>query len=191
MIQDKFKIKLQHFIVCSNHFSKIWKYNRIGESNTPSIFRDLEIKWSKVSRENLEIWCLKINNWLMYCFDIDTLLWHLMDFVILFHWSECYFNPHIHKIAPRGPKHDFWQPVLIYKCQKGQISCVPLFSCQKTYIIIFQNSQEYVNFIPIYFDSPGTHQLNKDNNFSGISPLQVKLWYHNMFSRITFTWDLK
>ena len=31
-------------LVCSNQFSKTWKYNRIGESNTPLIFKDLGMK---------------------------------------------------------------------------------------------------------------------------------------------------
>ena len=90
-------------------------------------------------------------------------------------------------MGPWGTKHDIWPPVLIKKCQQAQIACVYLFSCQKTYIIIFQNSQEILNFVPIYFESPGTHNLNKDHNFSWISPLQVKLRYH-MFSRNT--WNL-
>ena len=123
----------------------------------------------------------------MYCLDIGTLLWHLMCFVIVSHWSECYFDPQIYKIGPWGTKYHFWQPVLIEKCQKAQIPCVPLFSRQKTCITIFENSQEIVNSIPIYFESPGTHNLNKDHNFSWISPLKVKLRYH-MFSRNT--WNL-
>ena len=49
MIPDNFKNNFQQFIVCRNHFSKIWKYSRIGQSITPAIFRDLEIKWSKVN----------------------------------------------------------------------------------------------------------------------------------------------
>ena len=109
------KNNLQQSMACSNHFSKVWKCNRIGQSNTPSISRDLEIKWNKVSWENLGICCLKINNGLMYCLGIGTLLWHLMDFVILSHWSECYLKLHIHKMGPRGPKNHFWQPVLIKK----------------------------------------------------------------------------
>ena len=114
----------------------------------------------------------------MYCLDIGTLLWHLLCFVILSHWRECYFNLHIHKRGPWGTKYHFWQPVLIEKCQKAKISCVPLFSSQKTCIIIFQNSQEIVNFIPIYFESLRTHNLDKDRNFLWISPLQVKLRNH-------------
>ena len=52
-------------------------------------------------------------------------------------------------MGPRGSKNHFWQPVLIEKCQKALIPCVPLFCCQKTYIIIFQNSQKIVNFVSI------------------------------------------
>ena len=52
-------------------------------------------------------------------------------------------------MGPWEPNHHFWQRVLIEKCQKAQIPYVPLFSCQKTYITIFQNSQEIVNFVPI------------------------------------------
>ena len=63
LIQDMFKNNLQRFTVYSNHFSKIWKYNRIRQSNTPSIFRDLEITWIKISCENLGTCCLKINSW--------------------------------------------------------------------------------------------------------------------------------
>ena len=77
-----------------------------------------------------------------------------------------------------------WYPVMT---PNGFCYIVSL-KCQKTYIIIFQNSHEIVNYIPIYSDYQGTHNLNKDHNFSRISPLQVKLWYH-IFSRITFTWD--
>ena len=85
-------------------------------------------------------------------------------------------------MGPWGTKYHFWQPILIEKCQKAQIPCVPLFYIRKTCIIIFQNSQEIANFVPIYLESPGTHNLNKDHNFFWISPLQVKLRYH-MFSR--------
>ena len=138
--------------------------------------------------QSLGICCLKINNWWMYCLDIGTLLWHLMCFVILSHWIQCYFNPHIHKMGPWKTKYHFWKPVLIEKCQKAQIACVPLFSSQKACIIIFQNSQEMANFVPIYFESPGTHNLNKNHNFLWISPLQVKLQDH-MFSRNT--WNLR
>ena len=84
-----------------------------------------------------------------------------MGFVIFSH-----FNPHIHKMGPGATKHHFWRPVLIEKCQKTQIPCVPLFSCHKTYIIIVQNLQEIPNFVPIYFESPGAHNLDKDHNFS-------------------------
>ena len=49
LIQDMFKNNLQHLIVCSIQFSKIWRYNIIGHKNTPSIFRYLEIQWSKGS----------------------------------------------------------------------------------------------------------------------------------------------
>ena len=38
-------IMFVYYIQC---ISKFWKYNRIEQSNTPSVFRDLEIKWSKV-----------------------------------------------------------------------------------------------------------------------------------------------
>ena len=73
----------------------------------------------------------------------------------MFHWSKCYFNPHVHKMDSWGPKHHFSQPVLIQKCQKAQSPCVPLFSCQKTYY-----------------------------NFSEFTRnCQVILWYH-MFSNI-------
>ena len=65
----------------------------------------------------------------------------------------------------RGTKHHFWLLVLIKNFQKAQIPCVPLFSSQKTYSIIFQNSQEIVNFVAIYFEFPVTHNLNKDHNF--------------------------
>ena len=123
----------------------------------------------------------------MYCLDISTLLWHLMWSVILSHWSECYFKTHIHKMCPWGTKHHFWQSVLIEKCQKAQIPYVPLFSSQETCIIIFQNSRDIVNFIPIYFESTGTHNLNKGQYFSWIGPLQVKLQYC-MFSKNT--WNL-
>ena len=33
-------------------------------------------------------------------------------------------------------------------------------------VIIIQNLQETVNFVSIYFESPGTHNLNKDHYFS-------------------------
>ena len=118
----------------------------------------------------------------MYCLDIGTLLWDLMCFVILSHRRECYFNPIYIKWVPEEPNTIIWQPILIEKCQKAQIPCVPLFYIRKTCIIIFQNSQEIANFVPIYLESPGTHNLNKDHNFFWISPLQVKLRYH-MFSR--------
>ena len=42
-------LRMQQFINCNNQFSKIWKYNRTEKSDTPSIFKNLEIKWSKVS----------------------------------------------------------------------------------------------------------------------------------------------
>ena len=149
LIQDIFKNNLQQFIVCSNQFSKICKYNGTGQSSTSSIFKHLEVKWSKASWENLWISCFKINNWWMYCLDICTLLWHVMGFFILFPRSECYFNPQIHKMGPWGPKHHFSQSVSIQKYVKAQIPCVPLFSCQKAYITSFQNSQEIVNFVTI------------------------------------------
>ena len=52
-------------------------------------------------------------------------------------------------MGPFGHKHHFWQPVLIKKCQKAQIPCVPLIFCQKADAMVFQNSQEIVNFVPI------------------------------------------
>ena len=82
-----FKNNLQEFfIVCSNHFSKIWKYDKIGQSNTPSIFRDLEIKWSKVNCL-IEQQISQMNrNWLIYTgFNSSAILWiiqtcHLTNF---------------------------------------------------------------------------------------------------------------
>ena len=38
-------IMFVYYIPC---ISKIWKYNSIEQSNSPSVFRDLEIKWGKV-----------------------------------------------------------------------------------------------------------------------------------------------
>ena len=49
-----------------------------------------------------------------------------MDFVILFHCEECYFNPHMHKMSPlQGLKNYFWQPILLEKYQNRQIPRVP------------------------------------------------------------------
>ena len=105
----------------------------------------------------------------MYCLDNGTLLRHLMGFVILPHLSECHFKPHTHDMGPRGTKHHFWQPVLIKKCQEAHILCVLLSFSQKRYIMISQNLQEIVNFVSIYFESPETHNLNKDHNYLWIS----------------------
>ena len=63
--------------------------------------------------------------------------------------SEWYFNQHIHKMGLRGPKHHFWQPVLIKKCQKAQILCVPLFLLPEN---IYHNFSEFTRncaFVPI------------------------------------------
>ena len=95
---------------------------------------------------------------------------HLMVVIIL-----SPFNPYVHKMGPRRTKHQFWRQVLIKKWRKVQIPRVPFFSCQKTYIIIVQNSQEILNFVPIYFESSETRNLNKDHNFSEISPSSSKI----------------
>ena len=50
---------------------------------------------------------------------------------------------------PGRPKHHFWQTVLIEKYQKARIPCVHLLSCQKSYVIVFQNSQKVLNFVLI------------------------------------------
>ena len=35
---------------------------RVGQNDTQSNFKDLEMKQSKVSFENLGVWCFKLNN---------------------------------------------------------------------------------------------------------------------------------
>ena len=73
----------------------------------------------------------------------------LNGFCYVSSWGECYFNPHVHKMGFLEHRHYFWYLALIEKFRKAQIPYVPLFSCQKTYIIILKNLQEIAYFVPI------------------------------------------
>ena len=106
---------------------------------------------------------------------------HLMVFIIL-----SPFNPYVHKMGPWKTKHQFWRQVLIGKCREVQIPSVPLFSSQKTYIIIVQSTQEILNFVPIYFESSETHNLNKDHNFFWINPSSSKIMIYVFYKHMEF-----
>ena len=69
-------------------------------------------------------------------------------------------------MGPWGTKYHFWQSVLIKKMPESSDSmCSFIFLTEN----IYHNFSEFtkiVNFVLIYFQSPGTHNLNKDHNLS-------------------------
>ena len=121
---------------------------------------------------------MKINNWYIHCLSIGTSSWRLMGFVILLHWVKSYFHPHLYEMRSQGPKHYFWQPVLLEKCQKPQIPRVPLYSYYKRYILKCTEITRNWDFFSYLVLLLGDPELKKDHSFLWIesSSSQIISW---------------
>ena len=123
---------------------------------------------------------MKTNKWL-----INVLSWHWHSVMMINGFCyivsyEYYFNSHIHKMGPRGPKHHSWQPVFTEKCQKAQIACVLLFCCQKAYITIFRIHKKLWILFLFSLSPQGSIIWTKITISCEFRALRVKLWFSRM-----------